>query len=94
MYKQFLFYRNFSKALEFVPLVKGHDLGCQPFGFGWMVHHLDFDLLFTPSAILTLHEDIFCFSYPQQVRGRHHIPAVQEGERERDHSTESHSSSG
>lgn len=69
------FYRDLSYALERSSTFEGHRRGCQQCVFGWMVHYFDLDIDVSSLAVLTLYKDVFCCSYPQQVRGRHHLPA-------------------
>lgn len=70
-------YPYLSNFLEIIITVKGHRCGCQPFGLGWMVHHVDIDLNVSSCAVLTLYKDVFWRSYPQQVGGGHHLPMDQ-----------------
>ena len=71
-------YPYFSQSLEVLGAGKPHRCACQSFVLGWMVHHDDFDHDVISFAVLTLHKDIFCRSYAQQVGGRHHLPTEQE----------------
>lgn len=59
------FYRYLSELLEVICTGEGHRCGCQVCGFGWMVHYSDVDLNVCSCAVLTLHKDFFCRSYPQ-----------------------------
>lgn len=74
----FLIYHNLSKALEFIGSGKIHRCGCQYFWFGWILHYSDFNTeIFAIRAVLALHKNVFCPSYPQHIRGRHQLPAEQ-----------------
>lgn len=62
-------YRYSSKLLEMITSIKCHSCVSQLFVFGWMAPHADDDVDVSSSAVLTLHKDLFCCTYTQQVGG-------------------------
>lgn len=73
--RPFFFYPDHPEGLEMIRLIKCHEFGCQPSGFGRITENEDFDLdVVLACAVLTLHKDIYRGSHLQDVGGRYHLP--------------------